>query len=299
MSANGEQAISRGYGRAVFVIPLNGNEPRQFEGFSSADVVDAVGFSPSGRLAAAATMITEGQATLRVWDLDTDEMTAFDQPEDPEAYQGYFALDLSFVDETALFTAGANGLLRWDIKAGTSERVLGAPPGGLLKMRMTFDRQSMLVTEIGPSLARTGGAILYDLATGEVRSLEIPGDGLLVALSADGAFWVAGDSNGSIWVGRADGGEPHLLLGHGAEVFPMAISPDNRWIASSSITDKTLRLWPMPDLSKPPLHTLPHDELIAKLKTLTNLRVVRDEESATGWKVEVGPFPGWETVPEW
>ena len=51
--------------------------------------------------------------------------------------------------------------------------------------------------------------------------------------------------------------------------------------------------------SKPPLHTLPRDELIAKLKTLTNLRVVRDEDSPTGWKVEVGPFPGWETVPEW
>jgi hypothetical protein len=38
----------------------------------------------------------------------------------------------------------------------------------------------------------------------------------------------------------------------------------------------------MPDLSKPPLHTLPRAELIAKLKTLTNLRVVRDEEFATG-----------------
>ena len=63
--------------------------------------------------------------------------------------------------------------------------------------------------------------------------------------------------------------------------------------------DSTIRLWPMPDLSKPPLHTLPHDELIAKLKTLTNLRVVRDERSSTGWQLEVGPFPGWETVPEW
>jgi len=55
----------------------------------------------------------------------------------------------------------------------------------------------------------------------------------------------------------------------------------------------------MPDLTKPPLHTLPREELIAKLKTLTNLRVVRDAESSTGWKVEVGPFPGWETVPTW
>ena len=63
--------------------------------------------------------------------------------------------------------------------------------------------------------------------------------------------------------------------------------------------DTTVRLWPIPDLSKPPLHTLPYDELIAKLKTLTNLRVVRDDESTSGWKLEVGPFPGWETVPSW
>ena len=53
------------------------------------------------------------------------------------------------------------------------------------------------------------------------------------------------------------------------------------------------------DLDKPPLHTLPHDELIAKLHSLTNLRVVRDAESSTGWKVEIGPFPGWAEVPEW
>ncbi len=68
---------------------------------------------------------------------------------------------------------------------------------------------------------------------------------------------------------------------------------------ASAGEDTTVRLWPMPDLSKPPLHTLPRDELIAKLKTLTNLRVVRDEESSTGWKLTVGPFPGWETVPSW
>lgn len=34
-------------------------------------------------------------------------------------------------------------------------------------------------------------------------------------------------------------------------------------------------------------------------QTLTNLHVVRDEESSTGWKLTVGPFPGSETVPTW
>jgi WD40 repeat protein len=78
----------------------------------------------------------------------------------------------------------------------------------------------------------------------------------------------------------------------------VAVSPDSRWIASAG-AEGSIRLWPMPDLSKPPLHTLPHNELIAKLETLTNLRAVRDESSPTGWKIEVGPFPGWATVPEW
>ena len=63
--------------------------------------------------------------------------------------------------------------------------------------------------------------------------------------------------------------------------------------------DGTIRLWPMSDLAQPPLHTLPIAELIAKLETLTNLRVVPDPDSMTGWKLEIGPFPGWEEVPTW
>ena len=99
-------------------------------------------------------------------------------------------------------------------------------------------------------------------------------------------------------VGRLSGGEPHLLMGHEGPIDYVAISPDRRWIASTG-DDDTLRLWPMPDLTKPPLHTLPHDDLIAKLKSLTNLRVVRDPESAEGWKVDLDPFPGWKEIPAW
>ena len=37
----------------------------------------------------------------------------------------------------------------------------------------------------------------------------------------------------------------------------------------------------------------------SRLKYATNLRVIRDPESPSGWKLEIGPFPGWETVPTW
>jgi hypothetical protein len=103
--------------------------------------------------------------------------------------------------------------------------------------------------------------------------------------------------DGVIRVGPIDGGEPQILLGSPAEIAFLAVDPQGRWIASAAGAE--VRLWPMPDLSKPPLHTLPREELIAKLKTLTNLRVVRDPESATGWTLTHDPFPGWETVPTW
>jgi hypothetical protein len=57
----------------------------------------------------------------------------------------------------------------------------------------------------------------------------------------------------------------------------------------------------MPDVSKPPVHTLPYEEFMAKLKAFTNLRAVPDLESHTGYtiKPDFTAYRGWETVPEW
>ena len=110
-------------------------------------------------------------------------------------------------------------------------------------------------------------------------------------------FLVTGDAAGVVRVGPIDGGEPHLLPGHGGPVTTVAVSPDGKWIASAAGSE--IRLWPMPDVTKPPLHTLPYAELMAKLQSLTNLRVVEDPAAALGYKLEVGPFPGWKDVPTW
>ncbi len=142
--------------------------------------------------------------------------------------------------------------------------------------------------------------VVHDLRSGASQDVHLDAECNLtdLAIGPAGEMLAEGCADGSVRVGRIGEEGYHLLLGHDAQVRTVAVSPDGAWVGSAG-EDETLRLWPMPDLDKPPLHTLPHDELIAKLHSLTNLRVVRDTESATGWKVEVGPFPGWETVPTW
>jgi WD40 repeat protein len=117
-----------------------------------------------------------------------------------------------------------------------------------------------------------------------------------VAHDPTGTIAVSGSSDGVVRVGPVTGDEPHLLYGHTLDVFSVAVSPDGKWIASAS-QDGTIRLWPMPEGT--PLHTLPYEELLARLRGLTNLRVVPDEASGTGYAVRVGPFPGWRTLPSW
>ena len=158
-----------------------------------------------------------------------------------------------------------------------------------------------LTTELtGPESQLTSRLLYTDHETALTREISNLGsDPYPVAIGPSEDWIVTGSvHDGIVRVGRISGGEPHLLYGHRVQIPTVDVSPDGRWIASGG-KDTTLRIWPMPDLSKPPFHTLPYDELIAKLKTLTNLRVVRDEESSTGWSVEVGPFPGWENVPTW
>jgi WD40 repeat protein len=139
--------------------------------------------------------------------------------------------------------------------------------------------------------------LVFDLDTNSSHRISGHGPILFAAIDKSGQIVVSGDDAGIVRVGRITDDEPHLLIGHTGSIESVAISRDGRWVASSS--DDAFILWPMPDISKPPFHTLPHDGLITKLHSLTNLRVARDKESSTGWKVEVGPFPGWSEVPEW
>jgi WD40 repeat protein len=301
-----------GAGEAPQLIPLDGSPPRALESPSPDRAMFGVAVSPSGRRVATATFYGEGPERMAVWDLDSGERRLYDSPkagrtEYEDGGQSAWALSPGliasafFIDDKTLFTSGMGGIRRWDLESGSHELVFETEPGMWVNMDMSADRQTALivVVQTGTALKTPGGFRVLDLVSGEVRPLPLLGDRPVTHdLDPSGTVAVSGDMDGILRVGRLSDEEPHLLFGHVGSLQRVALSPDLRWIASVG-EDNTLRLWPMPDLDEPPLHTLPHDKLIAKLHSLTNIRVVRDEESSTGWKVEVGPFPGWATVPEW
>jgi WD40 repeat protein len=142
---------------------------------------------------------------------------------------------------------------------------------------------------------RQQGLVTLDLADNRFEELVTHGDGTL-AFDPSGSVLISASLEGEIHVGPIRGAAPHLLLGHGGEVTAVAVDPTGQWIASGD-QEGIVRLWPMPQGQ--PFHTLAYDELLKKIRAMTNYRVVPDEASDTGYTLEIGPFPGWETVPTW
>jgi WD40 repeat protein len=302
-----------GPGRA-WVIPLDGAAPRRLQRLSEDSAFHASAISPSGRRVATAFWYGRGEETLRVWDLETGELRRFELPvsegdataasETPTGYER--GIDgLAFADESTLYTAGDGGLRRWNLETGSHEVVAATSPGYRMRGSLRAERGVVALTaewRLG-QWQDCPRALLHDLTSGTSRELTEFGEcgtwsKFGIELDPSGTVAAIGSVDGIVRVGRVSGGDPHLLVGHKGTVNYTAISPDLRWVATTG-EDNTLRLWPMPDLSKPPLHTLPQPELLAKLRSLTNLRVVRDPSSAAGWKVEIGPFPGWKHMPTW
>ena len=279
-----------------FWIGRDGEEPQLMPGVEKlATGIGGVAFSQDGRFVAA----QDGEfgstaAAFHVWEVASLEKVAILRSEE----EGFEAI-VTFTSDGRLLTQGPSGVLAWQIETGDFEVLIERQ---ILRAAASDDGRRLLVTEQGTGGVMqdpAGSPVYYDLDSGQVTTLSTHGLHVrAMALDPSGTMAVTGDSKGVIRVGSVTGEEPHLLLGHDNTIMKLAIDPLGRWIASAG-QDGTLRLWPMPDLSKPPLHTLPREELIAKLKTLTNLRVVRDEESSTGWTLTHDPFPGWETVPTW
>jgi WD40 repeat protein len=265
----------------VWKIPTNGTAPSRIKDL---DWFKAGDLDPSGRLLAAPVPDDPVTSTVIVTDLETGERRELDGP-------GSGQVSIPAFDPAGRMLVARGGLLsRWDPLTGVTEALIDE---GVVGFELSPDGRSALYWG-------GGSVFLTDLEQQQRTAFAIPSDISWLNFDPSGELLIVGTHDGEVQVRPISGGEPHLLLGHRSSIWKSAVSPDGLWIASAA-NDGTVRLWPMPDLSKPPLHTLPHDELLARLKSLTNYRAVPDEESYTGYSIEPDftAYRGWETVPTW
>jgi WD40 repeat protein len=274
----------------AFLIPLDGGEPIAVENPPTGQVV----LDRTGRFAASIPGPVE--PTVVIVDLEENESWTLDGPGD--GHVSGWAFDL----EGRLLVERGGVLSRWDPASGTTDVLLNREP-------------SMVITEGAVAEGLNSIRVFDDgriFVGGDHRLILNPDDGTridlpvvhqqrsIIAFDPAGTVVASARNDGAIRVGQILSEEPHLLLGHDQAYAYPEVSPDRKWIASTG-QDGTIRLWPMPDLSRRPFHTLPHDELMKTLEALTNMRVIPNPRSLTGYMLssDASAWRGWAEVPEW
>jgi WD40 repeat protein len=293
----GERVAVTAAGGRVLLVPLSGGPPQELEGFSKLTAVDPVAFSPSGRLVAAASGLgPAADKVVRVWNVVERGAPRVlgPLPGSVDGADGGFRV-LSFLDDDRLVAViVGGGVVLFDMRDGSRKQLStrGSLSGAVSR------REGVVVALRGPppQLFR------IDLEGREMPYRRYGPDWpRVVALDPSETLIATGGADGTVQIGPISGGEPHLLLGHTGPVIGVAFSPDGRWLASGG-ADNTVRVWRVPNVTRTPFHVRSHDELLATLRSWTNLTVLPDPESSTGWRLsnfDAGPFRGWSTLPSW
>lgn len=269
---------------SVLILSVAGSDTRELRGLRG--LVYAVAFDATGRrIAVNGRVDGRPNEIVRVFDLETGNEKDFD-PGD-----GRDISTLAFLPDGGLLTSSFGGLRRLDLETGSSELLLAQPGGAFLGP----DGRHVLLLRTENANFPVGTASVYDLKDRRAWPLTTHGNQVaLMAWDSSGTRIVTGSRDGIVRVGPVTGEEPHLLIGHGAPVWGVRVDPTGRLVASTS-EDGTVRIWPMP--GGRPLHTWPRDELLEKLRSLTNVRIVQDTSTSTGYRVTFLPFQGWHRNP--
>ena len=282
----------------AFTISMSDGAVRQLPDDPPGGDEQNIALSPDGRLLAGARS-GGTEYGIRVWDLEADTCRVL------EKSKGRRYWSLAFSDGGDLFSGDDEGnVIQWNIRDGSSAVIGKSEFPQVQSMAVTRDAR-FLFSAFGQSgnVTQTAAELMmFDLKNKTSSLITSHGNKVFtVAIDSSETLLATGDGESIIRVGPITGEEPHLLITPAqGQVYAISISPDKRWVAGGYINaalshQSTLRLWRVPEGR--PLQSLPHEELLDRLSAQTNLRVVPDKTSHTGYRVDAAPFPGWEKVP--
>lgn len=133
----------------------------------------------------------------------------------------------------------------WDAATGKQFRAFAGPQGhtGLVLTLAVSGDGKTLATGSVDNTAR-----IWDFPNdAPLRAIDLPAEGLAVALSADGTKAAAALKDGTVKVfNQADGKELYVLKGHAGPVTQIALTPNNTLLVTTG-ADRTIRFWNVAD----------------------------------------------------
>lgn len=257
-----------------------------------------------GKFAVAGTQNGRGAGEIWLWDVDTGQRTTL-EPSGAStrktAQNVMFGTiwDVGFLPDGRLITAGRGDVRVWNLHDG-KQRVVYRRQLGLPLIDIAADGRHLVIGESSEDRHRHRLAIA-NVETGAAQLVTSHGEHVMSAsFDPSGRFIATWSTNTVGRIGPASGETPHLLIANADQesLLPLvAVSSDGRWIASSDATG--VRLWPMPDLSRSPMQTLPYGQLMSTLRSQTNVRVVRNPFEPFAYNVEIGDLPAWKIASTW
>jgi serine/threonine protein kinase/WD40 repeat protein len=308
LEPSGEKFVMGTWRQGVLLASLATGKMQQLPG--PPRLYCSVSMSPDGLYAAGASYLpgssdseadysrNDATADIQIWNLQTEEMQTL---ADGKLKYPVF---VQYGSDDRVFSGDFSGrLIEWNVRNRTS-RLVQKGDGPVNSLAISKSLRYLLASisqrprkGVYPGKSETIEVILHDLREGTSKKITSHGNRVVsLGFGNDDKMIVTGDYEGIVRIGPITGEEPYLLFGHRGPVSSVEVDPNGEWIASAS-GDSSERLWRMPEGQ--PFHTLPYNELLDRLRRLTNVRVVEDKNSPNGYRVTYAPFPGWEKVTSW